>query len=74
MIRKAKTCSTCGEEKSIDKFYRNARNKDGRTYQCKICHNKSCRASYLEWQKTEKGKRSAHRRYINRLIKESTNG
>lgn len=32
-----KKCRKCGAEKSIDLFYRDAQNPDGRCNQCKTC-------------------------------------
>ena len=32
-----KKCSTCGEMKSLDHFYKNNRSADGHGYKCKIC-------------------------------------
>jgi hypothetical protein len=38
-----KTCSKCGETKSINDFYKNASNKDRLGDYCKECHNKCIR-------------------------------
>lgn len=35
-----KKCSTCGEVKSINEFYKRKRRKDGLSSQCKCCENK----------------------------------
>lgn len=35
-----KTCTKCGEVKPIDDFYRQAKTKDGRRYDCKVCFKK----------------------------------
>ena len=32
-----KTCSKCGQEKSLEEFHRNANNRDGRVPHCKTC-------------------------------------
>ena len=35
-----KVCTKCGEEKSLDDFYRNKNTKDGRMSECKTCRRK----------------------------------
>ncbi len=34
-----KKCTKCGEEKPLEKFTKDNRNKDGRGGQCKVCRN-----------------------------------
>ncbi len=59
-----KTCSKCGLEKPIDKFYRDGRSKNGRQSQCMVCALIICKryresvtgkANYKRWYKSEKG-------------------
>lgn len=40
----SKTCTKCGERKSLELFYREPRHKDGRQSRCKVCHNASTKA------------------------------
>ena len=35
---KTKTCSTCGETKSLDNYYKDKRASDGLVFQCKKCY------------------------------------
>jgi hypothetical protein len=36
---KTKTCSTCGEAKSLDSYYKDKRSSDGLVFQCKKCYD-----------------------------------
>jgi len=40
-----KVCKGCGEEKSIDLFYKRKMSKDGIAYYCKVCQNRLQKAS-----------------------------
>lgn len=41
-----KSCSTCGEQKSLDQFGRNCKSKGGRLARCKACNRDIYRAKY----------------------------
>lgn len=63
-----KVCSTCGELKEPDAFYKSKR-RDGMAYSCKVCHRKAVRGyrkipdSYAFWyRRLEKLKRNARKR------------
>ena len=43
-----KCCSGCGVVKSLDDYYRNRNNPDGREYRCKECANSASRRYYEE--------------------------
>lgn len=43
-----KICSKCELEKSIDNFYKHCRNKDGHSYECKVCHKVAVRESRMK--------------------------
>lgn len=54
-----KKCRKCGAEKSIELFYRDAQNPDGRSHQCKTCVDARRRAwkrenaaHVKEWQES----------------------
>ena len=51
---KQKRCTKCGETKSLDKFYKCWKTRDGYQWQCKECHK--------VYRKTHKGK-SVQKRY-----------
>ena len=36
---KTKTCSTCGETKSLDNYYKDKKASDGLVFQCKKCYD-----------------------------------
>lgn len=65
-----KTCTMCQEEKPMDEFHRNSRNKDGRAYRCKKCMNKTVnehhkREDYRARQISQKADRtSINREYL----------
>ena len=50
-VRK-KVCTTCKIEKEITEFSKDKNEKDGYTYNCKVCRNKR----YNEWAKNNKDK------------------
>jgi hypothetical protein len=52
-----KTCTKCGENKSLDEFYTNKTNPDGRRSKCKQCHNKE-RSIHRRSKKEREKKRS----------------
>lgn len=39
MAHTSKRCPTCGLEKALDKFYRNATRADGRSAHCSACES-----------------------------------
>ena len=39
-LQVTKVCYKCGTEKSLDKFYKNKRSKDGRAHVCAKCSNR----------------------------------
>lgn len=51
-----KTCSACGETKSVDSFYRYKRHKDGRLGVCKRC--------FLARKKLNTQRRSVENRWL----------
>lgn len=44
-VQITRTCSTCGEEKSVELFGKTKKSKDGIMKQCKECVNKRTRAA-----------------------------
>ena len=40
MVRESKTCSVCGDSKSLDSFFKNRASSDGRYSQCRECRRK----------------------------------
>jgi hypothetical protein len=38
--RRVKSCTRCGEEKSVESFHRSSSSKDGFQYECKSCSKK----------------------------------
>lgn len=54
-----KKCRLCGEEKTLDCFYRSsARTRDGLQHECKVCHNSNSLKHYYK----NKEKRVVQRR------------
>jgi len=49
---KSKICSNCKLEKPLNEFSKEKSNKDGYTYNCKVCRNKK----YNDWAKNNKDK------------------
>lgn len=49
-----KDCSGCGETKTLCKFDKNPRSKDGHTGRCKDCINKRRREKYAQKSKSQK--------------------
>ena len=49
---KSKICSNCKLEKPLNEFSKEKSNKDGYTYNCKVCRNKK----YNDWAKDNKDK------------------
>lgn len=45
---KYKTCKCCGLEKSLEKFYRSSRNKNGRDDYCSVCRSAKAKESYYK--------------------------
>lgn len=66
-----KTCSTCKKSKPLKEFYNNKSKPGGKDNQCKVCHNKSGKASFKKYQQTKKYKEHQHNMYINRLIRDA---
>lgn len=60
----SKKCSKCGQIKSIDQFYKDARTSDGLYSCCNDCHQKQI----SRWRKTPKGK-TANYRCVQRHVK-----
>lgn len=59
-----KRCGKCGEVKPLDEFHRDARAKDGRRNDCKVC-NRSRARSYGNAHREERRQRSAQWRADN---------
>lgn len=57
-----KNCVKCSETKSIERFHKNSRSKDGHSTVCASCHNSRNRTSYLTptIQKQKKEYRAAN--------------
>ena len=62
-----KKCSTCGEAKPINEFYKEKSHKDGLSSQCKCCINKKQK----EYRKNHpKERRKYQKKYLNKHKKE----
>jgi len=59
-----KTCTGCGETRSVDEFYRHRRSRDGRQARCKECQ----KAYTYEWRSRnpEKIREATRKRYESR--------
>lgn len=53
---KMKKCTTCGEEKALDDFYRRARASDGRQISCKACQKEVRRVRYAKDRDKERAR------------------
>ena len=49
-----KTCNKCNIAKELTEFYRHKKHKDGRSYTCKMCHNKARKEYYQDNKDREK--------------------
>ena len=47
-MAQVKTCTCCGETKTLDNFTKVTKNKDGYDYRCKACKKIAKRANYYE--------------------------
>jgi hypothetical protein len=73
LLPKSKICSKCGEEKLLEEFNKQAKEKYGKAYQCKLCC-KQYREANKEKIKNNTTKNIKEKRYyeiINNLIPES---
>lgn len=55
-----KSCSKCGEERSLDQFHNRTLSIDGKTASCKNCTNSRIRANYAKDPETKKAKTRAY--------------
>ena len=46
----SKTCSKCGNEKSLNDFHTNNRSKDGKQHRCKECAKKHTQSATKAWR------------------------
>ena len=58
-----KTCVKCGEEKTLDNFYRNSKNRDLFQGKCKPCHNQQNKQYRNKRNKLVKIKPSGYKGY-----------
>ena len=49
-----KTCTKCNIVKELTEFYRHKNHKDGRSYNCKVCHQKARKQYYQDNKDKEK--------------------
>jgi len=54
-----KKCTSCGETKPYEGFYRSSTYKDGYGYRCKVCDNKARH----KYEQNHKGRLSKQRKY-----------
>lgn len=64
-----KTCSKCGKEKTLEKFVRSRRSREGVCSVCKVCVAKANRANYLINRETYLAKRQEYRQKNMELVK-----
>lgn len=77
-----KKCSTCGEVKPINEFYKQRDRKDGLSPRCKCCKNKKQKEYYekhfkkikeynKKWKKEHRKELSKYKRHVVALLKDS---
>ena len=48
MAKEMKRCTKCGEVKDLECFNKHGRNRDGLSYDCRVCHNSRNRKHYQD--------------------------
>lgn len=52
-IAKSKACNKCGEEKALNEYHKDSRNKSGLVGICRKCSNEAGRIKDKEWRKNQ---------------------
>ena len=60
MTMEMKCCGSCGNEKPLDAFYKDASKKDGCSSFCRDCRKKSSRTHYANNKDVVKGKQKRY--------------
>ena len=73
IIMKTKICTKCKIEKSLDEFYNDKRNKDGKTSRCKDCMKKYCLENKDKLNKQHKNYYESHKQELIIKVKKYRN-
>lgn len=73
-VTSSKPCSTCGEVKPFQEFYRDANRRDGYRSACKVCQRDAARERQRRWIEDHRDRRNARNRRRNQAAPELSRG